>query len=71
MPASSESLGLHSNRKPTSHAILSSITDSGVAAVSAEELLSEPVSFQITVFKRISSATITCFISQDFLSRTH
>lgn len=42
MPASSESLGLHSNRKPTSHAILSSITDSGVAAVSAEELLSEP-----------------------------
>ncbi|KAH0670246.1 hypothetical protein KY289_024739 [Solanum tuberosum] len=42
IPASSESLGIHSNRKPCSQAILSSDTDSGVPAFSAGELLSEP-----------------------------
>ncbi|KAM3345185.1 transcriptional adapter ADA2b isoform X1 [Capsicum galapagoense] len=42
MPASSDSLGTHSNRKPCSQANLSSINDSGVAALSAGELLSEP-----------------------------
>ncbi|KAM3268242.1 transcriptional adapter ADA2b isoform X1 [Capsicum chacoense] len=42
MPASSNSLGTHSNRKPCSQANLSSINDSGVAGLSAGELLSEP-----------------------------
>lgn len=36
---------------------LSSITDSGIAAFSAGELLSEPVSCQITAFEMNSSVT--------------
>lgn len=71
IPASSESLGIHSNRKPCSQAILSSDTNAGVPAFSAGELLSEPVSFQISVFERNSLATLNCFISLRLASRTH